>query len=402
MAEESAPIAATSTGTSWSSSDVPLVQAHDALLLDLDGVVYLGPEPVVGAVEALTAVRGSGARVVFVTNNAARPARLVAEHLTELGMPAEASDVVTSSQAAAAMLAAELATGSPVLVVGTLGLTEALKDVGLVPVDSMDDEPVAVVQGFSPQLAWPALAEACVAVRAGLPWIATNLDATLPTPRGQAPGNGAFVDVVRRTTGGAPRVAGKPFRPLLDEASRRVGASRPLMVGDRLDTDLAGARAAGMPGLLVLTGVSAVVDLLAARPGERPSFLAAGLSGLLQPHRAPQRDGDGWRAPSGARARWDGDRLVLCDVREAPDGADGADGADGTDRAEDAQGADDAGVLDLVRLVCAAVWDRSDGGLDAGWDAGSHAESHGRADEQVRAQAREVLAPWTAPRGWDR
>ena len=112
----------------------------------------------------------------------------------------------------------------------------------------MDDGPQAVVQGFSPQLSWPMLLEACVAVRSGLPWVATNLDATLPTPRGAAPGNGAFVDVVRRTTGVEPRVAGKPFRPLMDASVQRLHAERGLVVGDRLDTDLAGARRAGLPG----------------------------------------------------------------------------------------------------------------------------------------------------------
>ncbi|GAB3595066.1 HAD hydrolase-like protein [Angustibacter peucedani] len=354
----------------WRASTGPLVDDHDAVLLDLDGVVYVGEHAVPGAVDAVSAVRERGLRVAFVTNNAARTPQRVAEHLSTLGVAAEPDDVVTSSQAAASMLRAQLPAGSRVLAVGAEGLTAALEAVGLQPVATADDGPVAVVQGFSPETSWQTLLEACVAVRAGLPWVATNLDATLPTPRGPAPGNGAFVEVVRRTTGVEPQVAGKPYRPLVDEAVQRTGARRALVVGDRLDTDLAGARAADLPGLLVLTGVSGVADLLAAGPDRRPSYVAADLDGLLRAHAAPAPDGDGWREGA-TTARWvggdDDERLEI----KGPQASD-----------------DDA--LAALRVACAAWWQRSDDGDPGG------------GDRDLREQVRAAVRPWTSPRGWDR
>lgn len=367
--------AAPSGGSPWRACEGPLVDHHDAVLLDLDGVVYVAEHAVAEAVSAVGTVRERGCAVAFVTNNAARTPQAVAEHLAELGIPAEAADVVTSAQAAARMLQSCLPAGAPVLVIGAEGLRAAVSAVGLRPVAAMQDRPQAVVQGFSPETGWQMLVEACVAVRAGLPWIATNLDATLPTPRGPAPGNGAFVDVVRRTTGVQPQVAGKPRRPLIDEAVRRTGASCALVVGDRLDTDLAGARAAGLPGLLVLTGVSAIVDLLTAAPSQRPDHLAANLQGLLATHPAPSWR-DGWWVEGAARARWASeasvDRLEL-HVADSHDGQPAAD-----------TGA--SAALAVVRTVCAATWQRCDAG-----------------DREVRlSEVRSAVRPWTAPLGWDR
>lgn len=363
----------------WRACDGPLVDRHDAVLLDLDGVVYVAEHAVDEAVNAIGAVRRGGCTVAFVTNNAARTPQAVADHLVELGIAAGADDVVTSAQAAARMLQSFLPAGAPVLAVGAEGLRAALRSAGLRPVDAVQDDPRAVAQGFSPQTSWTMLAEACVAVRAGLPWVATNLDATLPTPRGPAPGNGAFVDVVRRTTGRRPEVAGKPRRPLMDEAVRRTGASRALVVGDRLDTDLAGARATGLPGLLVLTGVSAVVDLLAAPPSQRPDYVAADLRGLLKAHPAPQCQ-DGWWIDGGARVGWTGEGSSARLEVFAADSADPDDGLPATERAA----ADLA--LAVLRAACAATWQRRDGGdLDLPLD-----------------EARAALRPWTAPQRWDR
>ncbi|HKG51994.1 MAG TPA: HAD-IIA family hydrolase [Actinomycetales bacterium] len=278
----------------WGTCARPLVAEHDVLLLDLDGVVYVGPLAVPGAPEALALARRAGARLAFVTNNAARPPDVVARHLSDLGIDAEPADVVTSAQAAASMLAAELPAGARVLAVGGEGLRQALTARGLTPVASAEDGPVAVVQGFAPETSWTMLLEACVGVHAGLPWVATNTDLTIPTPRGTAPGNGALVEVVRVTTGGTPRVAGKPFRPLMDESCVRTNARRALVVGDRLDTDIAGAHAAGLPSLLVLTGVSGAPELLRAEPRLRPTYLASDLFGLHRSHAAPRREGDAW------------------------------------------------------------------------------------------------------------
>jgi glycerol-1-phosphatase len=279
----------------------PLVDRHDVALLDLDGVLYIGPGAVPGAPEAVAAASRAGLRPAFVTNNASRTPAAVAAHLTELGIPADSSDVVTSAQAVATLVAGRVPAGSPVLVVGGEGLRAALTERGLRPTATAE-EAVAVVQGFSPDVSWTMLAEGAYAVTAGLPWLASNLDATVPTPRGIAPGNGALVEVIASATGRRPdAVAGKPETPLQDEAVRRTGARQPIVVGDRLDTDIEGANNSGVPSLLVLTGVARPVDLVLARAGLRPTYVSTGpADGLLEPHPGvAERDGTwtcgGWQ-----------------------------------------------------------------------------------------------------------
>ena len=300
-------------------TDGPLHASFDLALLDLDGVVYVGPNAVPGAAEALDAVRGVGLAVRFVTNNASRTAEMVADHLTRLGVPATPAEVVTSSQVAAAMLAHRFPAGSPILIVGGAGLWQAVEAQGLVPVDSGDAGPVAVVQGFSPDLAWRNLAEASRAVRSGVFWLATNLDLTFPTPHGPAPGNGSLVRAVQTAAGRGPDdVAGKPRPGAFVEAARTADASRPLVVGDRLDTDLEGARAAQMPGLLVMTGVTDVTTLLAAAPALRPSYVGRDLWALLDeqpPAVAAPVDADGGSdgrcADARVRAEMENGRVVV-------------------------------------------------------------------------------------------
>ena len=257
------------------TASVPLVDRFDALLFDLDGVVYVGPAAVPHAADAIAEARSRGVHCVYVTNNAARPPQAVADHLHELNIPAEVDDVVTSPQAAVSLLAGYVSPGAKVLVIGGAGIRVALADRGYVPVQSLDEGPAAVMQGYSPDLTWRDLAEATFAVRAGLPWIATNPDLTFPTQRGVAPGNGALVDVVARTAGRAPdAVAGKPEPALLREAIERTGSHHPLMIGDRLDTDISAGSRVGVPTLLVFTGVTTVRQLLTAIPQERPDFVA--------------------------------------------------------------------------------------------------------------------------------
>ena len=272
----------------------PLAQRYDTALLDLDGVVYVGPDAVEGAPETLELVRGAGMRVAFVTNNAARPPDVVAHHLNALGVSAEPDEIVTSAQAAARMVADRVPAGSPVLVVGGAGLEVALQEVGLRPVWSAD-EAVAVVQGFSPDLGWAGLAEGAYAVARGVLWVAANLDRTLPTPRGLAPGNGSLVAAISSATGATPLSAGKPQLPLHQEAVRRTRSQHPLVVGDRLDTDVEGANRAGSDSLLVLTGVTSPHELLTADEMHRPTFVAAGLAdGLLEPHPPVSVHGGRW------------------------------------------------------------------------------------------------------------
>ena len=257
------------------------VGEHDVLLFDLDGVVYIGPDVVPGALEAITSAIDQGARCVYVTNNASRTAAQVAQHLRELGIPAEDQDVVTSSMAAASMIA-DLVPAGDVLAIGGQGVWAALIERGFNPVAVYSDSVVAVMQGFGQNVSWADLAEATFAVRAGLPWIATNLDATFPSARGIAPGNGAMVGVVAATAGRGPDgVAGKPEPALLLEAILRTGAKNPLMIGDRLDTDIAAGSRLGIPTLLVGTGVSTLDLGLNAIGEERPTYMSSDLTCLL-------------------------------------------------------------------------------------------------------------------------
>lgn len=258
-----------------------LLDDRDAVLLDLDGTVYRGGELIPGARDAIHEVHARDIAVRYVTNNASQPAKAVADRLTGLGLSTQAVEVSTSAQAAAAVLAQDLQPGEKVLVVGTSALASELDQVGLVPVRFSTEQPVAVVQGHSPDTGWADLVEACLAIRAGALWIACNGDVTLPTERGELPGNGAMVAALRAATGKEPKVAGKPQRPLLARAVSSAAGEFPLMVGDRLDTDIAGAVNARIPALMVLTGVDGPANLLSAAPELRPDYVAADLSALL-------------------------------------------------------------------------------------------------------------------------
>jgi glycerol 3-phosphatase-2 len=322
-----------------SASEQPLAQVYDVALLDLDGVVYIGSDPVAGAAEALRAARAEGMRLAFVTNNASRTPEMVAKHLTELGIAAQPEEVVTSAQAAAHYLADRLPSGSRVLVLGTVGLYEALGERGLVPVSKDDDDVAAVVQGYSPTLDWHQLAEGAMAIHRRVPWVATNLDPTVPSPRGPLPGNGSLVAALRYATGAQPVAVGKPQPTMHQESVQRSGAHRPIVIGDRLDTDIEGADAVGCASLLVLTGVTSVAELIGAVRHQRPTYLAEDLGGLLQPHPATQ-----YRDRTAICGAWSvttrGGELVLHHDGQQP--------------------IDDEHPLDAVRALCVAAWQRHD------------------------------------------
>ena len=266
------------------SASGTLLDLHDALLLDLDGVVYVGADPVAHAVDAIASARRAGVATAYVTNNAARPPTVVAAHLRSFGLVVEEADVVTSAQAGARALAARIPPGSRVLAVGGPGVAIALEARGLVPVDSAEQEPAAVLMGYGPDVSWRHLAEASYAVGAGALFVVTNLDLSIPTDRGIAPGNGTLVAAVVSATGVQPAlVAGKPYATLMEESVERIGARRPLIVGDRLDTDIEAGHSTGIPSLLVLTGVTTVDALLDAPPHRRPTYVSADLRGLLAP-----------------------------------------------------------------------------------------------------------------------
>jgi len=306
-----------------------LSEAYDTALLDLDGVVYAGGLAIKYAVESLGTARKGGMHLAYVTNNALRTPDAVAEHLTELGIETAAADVITSAQAAARLVSEHVPVGARVLVIGGEGLRVALRERGLEPVESADDDPAAVVQGYGgPDMAWGRFAEACYAIARGVPWFASNADLTIPSARGIAPGNGAAVEVVRIATKAEPTVAGKPLPPMHRETILRTGAERPLVVGDRLDTDIEGAFNGEVDSLLVMTGVTDAAQLLAAPPRHRPTYVDADLRGMLtgQPEVTGSEGGfacGGWTAS----------------VRDGELALDG-----------------DGEAMDGLRALCAAAW----------------------------------------------
>lgn len=324
-------------------TDAPLTDLYDVALLDLDGVVYIGAHAVPGVPEALTAARSTGMHLAFVTNNAARSPAAVAAHLSELGITAEPVEVITSAQAGARYLAERLPAGAKVLVVGTAGLYEALEERGLCPVPTAEPDVAAVVQGYSPDLNWQMLAEGAVVIGRGMPWVATNGDPTVPSPRGPLPGNGSLVAALRYATGVTPVVTGKPDPTMHRETILRTGAERPLVVGDRLDTDIEGANRVGCASLLTLSGVTTSRDLLEATPELRPTYLSPDASGVLQAHPGVTSSSDGWSC-----GRWtvraQGGQIELVGARTSARSGDG---------------------LDALRALAVASWSVCDAGHPA-------------------------------------
>ena len=269
-------------------SDPTPLDGVDLVLTDLDGVIYTGRHAIPHAVDAINAA-ARNARIGYITNNASRTPQSVAEHLTSLGLSVAADDVVTSPQAAIKLLAELVPAGSTVLVVGGAGLLDVVRAAGFVPTDSAEDSPAAVIQGFAPEVGWKQLAEASYALARenggdGIPWVATNTDWTIPQERGIAPGNGTLVSAVHTAVGVLPVVAGKPEVAIFTEAIDRFGASTPIMIGDRLDTDILGANRAGIPSVMVMTGVDKARQVIAAPPDSRPHFLLEDLRELSEPY----------------------------------------------------------------------------------------------------------------------
>jgi len=327
-------------------ADRAFVDGYAGVVCDLDGVVYRGDDAIDGAPEALQDMVARGVRVVYATNNASRAPSDVAAQLAGLGAPGGADDIITSAQAGAERLASTLDPDSPVLALGGPGVAEALARAGLRPVTphELDGRPLdvpcaAVLQGFGRGLTVLDFERAARLLASGTPWVATNDDATLPLPWGDAPGNGAYVDLLASAVGRRPDVVGKPHAPLYHLATARLGAdpSRVLAVGDRLDTDIAGARAAGTDSAWVLTGVGRPSHLLDT--DLRPTVVVRRLSDLLEHVALPSREHDSWSCGA-SRVRLRGDDL---DVTEA-----------GTDSG------------DLLRAGLAALLERRDSGRAGG------------------------------------
>lgn len=305
----------------------------DVVLADLDGVVYAGDGALPYAVDSLNRA-GHGRRLGYITNNASRTDASVAAHLTSLGLTVAPEDVVTSPQAAMRLLTERIPAGSRVLVVGGEGLVVEVEKAGFIVTRSAEDDPAAVVQGFSPDVAWVHLAEAAFALKTpedegGIPWIATNTDWTIPQSRGIAPGNGTLVSAVHTAVGRLATVAGKPETPIFDEAVRRFQASTPLFIGDRLDTDIAGAQAAGIPSALVLTGIDRPKHVLAAPATSRPTYVLSDLRELHEPYPVTKTKGDLTTVGSAA-VRIDGVDVRIVSAGDRP--------------------------IDLLRAGAAAIW----------------------------------------------
>ena len=284
----------------------PLAAAYDGALLDLDGVCFAGEARVPHAADSVNAARETGMRLSFVTNNASRAPRTVIDKLRANDIQAEPGEVFSAAMDAAVMLTEHLAPGSLCLVVGGDGVRQALLAEGFTLTDTSADHPAAVVQGYDPGVDWALLSEGFYAISAGALHVATNLDATLPTERGFALGNGSLVAAIVNASGHEPIAGGKPFPGIYRRALARSGGTTPLAVGDRLDTDHVGARAAGIASLHVLTGVSTARDVVLAAAGHRPTFVHTDLRGLGQPHPEPVRtttDGTTWWQVGQARAR---------------------------------------------------------------------------------------------------
>jgi HAD superfamily hydrolase (TIGR01450 family) len=289
------------------------------LLVDLDGVVYRGSEPVPGVAAVLADRAARGDVVVYVTNNSMHYRADYVPRLEAMGAPVAADRVVSSARATALHLANHEPTLRRVLVVGAPGLRRELEDVGIEVIDAAEradllaqrtaearvdgrtvDEfdvagrPDAVVVGLDQELTYGKLTIAGVAIRAGARFIATNRDPALPTERSFRPGAGSIVISVETATGVKPLSIGKPAPEILEEAARIVGAraSDAIMIGDGLDTDIAAARAVGARSVLMLTGVTSRAQLDAAPASQRPDEVAAdaaGLAAALERLAAPAR-----------------------------------------------------------------------------------------------------------------
>ena len=307
----------------------------DVVLADLDGVVYAGQKAIPYAVESLNRAAET-LRVGYITNNAARTDRSVADHLTELGLEVAATDVVTSPQAAVRLLAGQAPAGSRILVVGGEGLVSEVEKAGFVVTRSADDSPAAVVQGFAPEVGWTQLAEASFALHpaadgSAIPWIATNTDWTIPVARGIAPGNGTLVSAVHTAVGRLPIVAGKPEVAIFVEAVDRFRAKQALFIGDRLDTDILGANRAEIPSALVLTGIDRAKQVLAADAKSRPTFILDDLRQLHEPYPETVFSRDGSSASvNGATVRIRGAEVEIV--------------------------AEGDGAINLLRAACAVIW----------------------------------------------
>lgn len=286
-----------------------LLDSYDSLLLDLDGVVYRGSDAVEHAVDSINRA-GEQFKVGYVTNNSSRTPSAIADQLNGFGLRVSEQQIVGSARAGAKLLLERVPAGSKVLVIGGEGLRAECLSVGFDLVESSADKPVAVIQGFSQDISWRDLAQASFAIQNGAIWIATNQDWTIPLEAGIAPGNGTLVGAVHTAVGILPDFAGKPFRPIFDQALEQLSVSRPLMVGDRIDTDIRGANQSGMDSVAVLTGIATKKELIGAKPEDRPTYILDDLRGLFEEYPQVKQTRRGVKC-NGSKVEKLGNKIVL-------------------------------------------------------------------------------------------
>lgn len=306
-----------------------LVDSYDSVLFDLDGVVYLGSKAIDFAVESINRVKAEGLKIGFVTNNSSRRPEVIADQLVGFGINTNPGEIIGSARAGAKMLSDRVSPGSKVLVVGGDGLRSEVLALGFELVESADDLPAAVIQGFSPDVGWRQLAEAAYAIQRGAIWLATNQDWTIPREGGIAPGNGTLVSAVHTAVGILPDFAGKPFAPIYQSAIDQLGVSKPLFVGDRLDTDIKGAVGFGMDSACVMTGVATRKELISAKSDERPSYIIGDLRELFETYQEPKSTKHGFELRKSS-VELLGNRVMLVDG--------------------------DSKSLDTLRCACKVVW----------------------------------------------
>ncbi|KAJ9464255.1 Acid sugar phosphatase [Diplonema papillatum] len=232
-----------------------------ALIIDMDGVLWRGEEPIGDLPAIFARIRERGLQFVFATNNSTKTAHEYVAKFEALGVrEIKPEQIITSAHGVSELIAKEEKKGAKVFVVGENGLVKALEDRDMTVITSLEDAHQAevVCMGMDRQITFDKAGEATLLIRKGCPFYASNADKTFPGHRGQVPGAGAWLSVLTTATGVEPKVAGKPSPALMHLSLERMGVSKEqtLVVGDRLDTDIAGGQAAGCRTALVLTGIS--------------------------------------------------------------------------------------------------------------------------------------------------
>jgi glycerol 3-phosphatase-2 len=365
------------SGTTQAREARSLAERYASVVFDLDGVIYLDEQVIPPAPAAVREVRELGVRVAFVTNNAVRPPSAVAERLARLGVKATVEEVLTSAHAVVRLLGgARGLAGVKLLVVGGPGLRQALQAAGarlLEPGAWREAE--VVVGGLDPDLDYGELRAAVLALAAGARFVGSNPDPSLPTAEGPWPGAGSILALLEVASGVRPQIAGKPARALFETVAAALGAEPYLMVGDRADTDLIGARALGWGTALVLTGATRLDGLLDLPTA--PDYLLADVGGLLAPPGPEVRAATGGDAEAAAR-------VLARAPGGAPEGAgDGAGGEAAGPAGTSPAGTGPAGTGQGRLLLVAADGAEVVGAVACGWSG-----------DQARLDGLAVEPPW--------